>query len=83
MCWTATRSIGLDLTVVPDEAFSVRYVVEAGVGIGYRPETGDIDARIHFAGVPSGAQLTSCHGVDEAAVLAKSSTWGLVKATYR
>ena len=82
-CWPVTRSFGLDLTVLPDEVFDVWYTVEAQIGIGASLAAGSVEARIHFAGVPAGAQLVSCHGVNDEAVAALPSTWGSLKARYR
>jgi hypothetical protein len=76
-----TKSVGLDLTVLPDEAFVLSYSLEYDHGPS--PGGGKVEATVHFSGVPAGAQLVSCHGVNDAAVATKPSTWGRVKAAYR
>jgi hypothetical protein len=78
-----TKSIGLDLQVVPDEDFVVGYFVGEWVGFDGFADSGRVEANIHFNGVPTGAQLVSCHGVNDEVVAAKPSTWGHLKATYR
>jgi len=82
-CGETTRSLGLYFVVAPGAEFKVRYYVGESVGIGFDPLPGAVEATIHFTGVPPGAQLVSCHGVNEEAVAVMPTTWGHLKATYR
>lgn len=82
-CGGATKSIGLDLAPMTDEEFVIRYHLEEWTGTDGFAAPGQIEGRIYFSGIPSGAQLVSCHGVDDGAVAALPSTWGGLKARYR
>lgn len=82
LCWHETRTITLDLSVMPDEEFSIRYGVRANAGIDSMDD-GDLEALIRFGGLPPSAELVSCHGVNDAAVPTKPTSWGSLKASYR
>src|SRR5262249_35842224 len=80
-CWAGgTKSVGLDLTVLPDEDFVLRYTLaeEHAPGVG----NGGVEATVHFSGVPSSAQLVSCHGANDVAVATQRTTCGLVTAWH-
>jgi hypothetical protein len=76
-----TKSLGLDLTVLPDEDFVLTYNFYSGHAPS--PEGGHAEATVHFSGIPADAQLVSCHGVNDGVVATMPSTWGRLKAAYR
>jgi len=79
----ATASCGLALQVMPDEDFTIGYGFESGTGTDGFANGAVAEATVHFSGVPLGAELVSCHGVNDAAVTTLPSTWGRLKAAYR
>lgn len=81
-CLIGQQSVGIDLVVTPDQEFVVGYYLEMSRGPTPFYEFAE-EATVHFSGIPAGAQLVSCHGVNDAAVPTKPTSWGQLKASYR
>jgi len=77
-----TQTLTLPLSVTSGTPFRVHYRIEV---------LGDLDSfeqngggAIHFAGLPSGASIISCHGYHQnVPTTAHRASWGSVRARYR
>jgi len=76
-----TRTLGLDIVVMPGQDFQIWYQVRGQFQLDHH--SGDVEAWIRMDGLPGSAVLTSCHGVMMGAVPTQQRTWGRLKASYR
>ena len=78
----SSLDLALDLPVVSDQPFMVRYDLSMSGGGIYGSDSANL--RFSFAGVPPGVAVVSCNGyVSDRTVPARRSTWGRLKARYR
>lgn len=73
--------IELQIAAVEGVPFEVVYETSAEAW-GYYPSA-TMTCHLEFAGVPGGAEITSCNGYGLSKVPVKETTWGGIKALYR